>query len=103
MSNLPPAFESRMRKQLGQEADAFFKALNQPAPVSIRLNPIKTTGKIPGYASIHRRQKDRMVSGRVFLIPTPGIYPGPLLSGRSLLCSGSLIHVYRIPLKANYT
>ena len=41
MSNLPPAFESRMRKQLGQEADAFFKALNQPAPVSIRLNPIK--------------------------------------------------------------
>ena len=47
MSNLPPAFESRMRKQLGQEADAFFKALNQPAPVSIRLNPIKTTGKIP--------------------------------------------------------
>lgn len=47
MSNLPPAFESRMKKQLGQEAAAFFNALNQPAPVSIRLNPIKTTGKIP--------------------------------------------------------
>lgn len=47
MNNLPPAFEIRMKKQLSKEADAFFKALENPAPVSIRLNPDKTRGEIP--------------------------------------------------------
>lgn len=47
MNNLPPAFEMRMRKQLSKEADTFFKALETPAPVSIRLNPDKTRGELP--------------------------------------------------------
>lgn len=46
-NHLPAAFELRMKTQLGREADSFFKALDQPAPVSIRLHPDKTAGQIP--------------------------------------------------------
>ena len=42
MNTLPPAFEQRIRRQLGSETEAFLQALNAPAPVSIRLNPGKT-------------------------------------------------------------
>ena len=42
MNTLPPAFEQRIRRQLGNETEAFLQALNTPAPVSIRLNPGKT-------------------------------------------------------------
>lgn len=38
MNTLPAPFEERMKKQLGSEATAFFKALQTEAPVSIRLN-----------------------------------------------------------------
>ena len=41
MNTLPAPFEERMKKQLGSEAPAFFKALQTEAPVSIRLNPGK--------------------------------------------------------------
>lgn len=38
---LPPAFVSRMRAQLGDEADAYFAALEQPFQRGLRLNPQK--------------------------------------------------------------
>ena len=43
MNTLPPAFVERIKKQLGAEAEAFFQALETPAPVSIRRNPGKAT------------------------------------------------------------
>lgn len=42
MNTLPAAFEEQMKKQLGDEAADFFRSLQQPSPVSIRLNPGKT-------------------------------------------------------------
>lgn len=41
MNSLPAAFSERMKKQLQDEADAFFQALQTPSPVSIRINPDK--------------------------------------------------------------
>lgn len=38
---LPPAFVSRMRAQLGEEADAYFAALEMPCLRGLRLNPQK--------------------------------------------------------------
>jgi 16S rRNA C967 or C1407 C5-methylase (RsmB/RsmF family)/NOL1/NOP2/fmu family ribosome biogenesis protein len=40
-TNLPIAFEHQMKVQLGEEFEAFRKSLSAPAPVSIRLNPLK--------------------------------------------------------------
>jgi 16S rRNA C967 or C1407 C5-methylase (RsmB/RsmF family) len=51
--DLPKEFRLRMQQQLGDEADAFFHALDLPAPVSIRLHPKKGksdfdfTGQVP--------------------------------------------------------
>lgn len=47
MNNLPSAFEERMKKQLGKEAEAFFQALRMPAPVSVRINPAKKREELP--------------------------------------------------------
>ena len=41
MTQLPVAFEERMREQLSGEAEAFLEALQTESPVSIRLNPGK--------------------------------------------------------------
>lgn len=41
MNQLPKTFIERMKGVLGTEADAFFEALQTPAPVSIRVNPAK--------------------------------------------------------------
>ncbi|RYF81014.1 MAG: rRNA methyltransferase, partial [Chitinophagaceae bacterium] len=38
---LPPAFSSRMQAQLGSEYSRYEQALQQPAPVSIRINKSK--------------------------------------------------------------
>ena len=38
---LPPAFVSRMRAQLGEEADAYFAAMEMPCLHGLRLNPQK--------------------------------------------------------------
>ncbi len=40
---LPPAFIHRVQETLGEQFPAFLEALRQPAPVSIRLNPLKLT------------------------------------------------------------
>src|ERR1035437_2088117 len=41
--NLPDAFIEKTRALLGEEAEALFAALDEPSPVSIRLNPFKPT------------------------------------------------------------
>lgn len=41
-AELPLVFQTRMQTQLGSEYPAFEQALQQPAPVSIRINPAKT-------------------------------------------------------------
>ena len=38
---LPPAFADRMRAQLGEEAEAYFAALEMPYLRGLRLNPEK--------------------------------------------------------------
>jgi 16S rRNA C967 or C1407 C5-methylase (RsmB/RsmF family)/NOL1/NOP2/fmu family ribosome biogenesis protein len=40
---LPPAFVERMKKQLGEQWNAFEGSLQEKSPVSIRLNPAKPT------------------------------------------------------------
>ncbi len=40
---IPFAFSERMRQLLGQDAPAFFDALERPAVRALRVNPIKTT------------------------------------------------------------
>ncbi len=46
--NLPDAFLENTRALLGEEAVALFAALDQPSPVSIRLNPFKPAVKVSG-------------------------------------------------------
>jgi 16S rRNA C967 or C1407 C5-methylase (RsmB/RsmF family) len=41
MLALPQEFVQRMKRQLGDEADAFFSSLEQPSPTSIRLHHLK--------------------------------------------------------------
>ena len=41
---LPAEFSGQMRRQLGEEFSSFFHALQEPAPVSIRENPLKRVG-----------------------------------------------------------
>lgn len=45
--NLPEAFESRMRQQLGSDYELFVQSLEQPAPVSVRINPGKWSFEKP--------------------------------------------------------
>ncbi|MEM6261324.1 MAG: RsmF rRNA methyltransferase first C-terminal domain-containing protein [Bacteroidota bacterium] len=44
MIELPEAFVERIHRQFGEEAKAFLQALNDPSPVSLRINPTKVTG-----------------------------------------------------------
>lgn len=46
--NLPDAFLEQTRALLGEEAEALFDALDQPSPVSIRMNPFKSAPSILG-------------------------------------------------------
>ncbi|MDD7403256.1 MAG: RsmB/NOP family class I SAM-dependent RNA methyltransferase [Butyribacter sp.] len=41
MTNLPDDFISRMKEQLGSEADAFFASYQQPKAYGLRINPLK--------------------------------------------------------------
>jgi 16S rRNA C967 or C1407 C5-methylase (RsmB/RsmF family) len=41
MLTLPQEFIQRMKRQLGDEADAFYSSLEQPSPTSIRLHHLK--------------------------------------------------------------
>lgn len=47
MLQLPGEFGERMKMQLGDEADAFFHALGQPSPTSVRLHPAKGKAGFP--------------------------------------------------------
>ncbi|MBP5171836.1 MAG: hypothetical protein ILP04_07270 [Bacteroidales bacterium] len=40
--SLPAAFVGQMQDILGEESEAFFQALSEPSPVSVRINPAKT-------------------------------------------------------------
>lgn len=61
MSQLPEAFISKMRPQLGDEWECFLAALNEEAPTSVRLNPTKhletlhlhTDGEVPWASSAY--------------------------------------------------
>ena len=57
-TTLPAPFLAQMHALLGAETDAFLEALQQPAPVSIHLNPLKASGlkqeahePVPWYAA----------------------------------------------------
>ncbi|MFY7918730.1 MAG: rRNA methyltransferase, partial [Chryseotalea sp.] len=41
----PPHFVSRIQARKGFDAQAFFKALQEDAPISIRFNPLKTNAE----------------------------------------------------------
>ncbi|MCX6309044.1 MAG: rRNA cytosine-C5-methyltransferase [Bacteroidia bacterium] len=45
---LPDAFLEKTRDLLGEEAEALFSALEEPSPVSIRLNPFKPAVSVSG-------------------------------------------------------
>jgi 16S rRNA C967 or C1407 C5-methylase (RsmB/RsmF family)/NOL1/NOP2/fmu family ribosome biogenesis protein len=47
MSRLPEEFEQEMKEKLGDAFPAFMGSLNDPAPVSIRLNPKKNALLLP--------------------------------------------------------
>lgn len=46
--NLPDAFLEQTRALLGNDAEALFSALDQPSPVSVRLNPFKPAALVTG-------------------------------------------------------
>ncbi len=50
MTDLPEIFQARMKELLRNEFDEFVRSLNEPSPVSIRVNPRKR-------ALIHREEK----------------------------------------------
>lgn len=48
MINLPEAFQTSLKDKLGSEFDRFVSSLNDPSPVSIRINPKKLTATDAG-------------------------------------------------------
>ncbi len=42
---LPEAFLTRIKRQLGEEYDAFLQSLDRPRAVALRFNPLKTQGE----------------------------------------------------------
>lgn len=44
----PPVFLDRMQNVLGSEYQAFLKAMEQPSPTSVRMNPAKPSAKFEG-------------------------------------------------------
>ena len=49
---LPVKFLDRMQSLLGDEFDAFQKAIELPVPVSVRINPKKNTTPYEGSSNI---------------------------------------------------
>ncbi len=62
--SLPPAFLERMQADLGEEFPAFLAALEQPAPVSIRLNPAKPSPAFRGVEPIPWHPEGRYLPER---------------------------------------
>lgn len=68
---LPQDFVDRMKTQLGAEADAFFHALEQPAPTSIRLNHFK------GKTNFDHLEKVLWCNEGFYLTERPAFYMDP--------------------------
>lgn len=60
----PISFTERINKLLGSEADAFFKSLEEEAPVSIRINPFKVSGSFSNEEQIPWAQQGRYLPKR---------------------------------------
>lgn len=72
----PPAFESRIRQQLGHSADAFFAALEQSPPTSIRLNPAKPADRFASADEVPWCPYGRYLAERPSFAADPLIFAG---------------------------
>ena len=81
MNTLPPAFEQRIRRQLGSEVEAFLQALNTSAPVSIRLNPGKTPIPVDPSTTGNGTQPVPWCPEGLYLPERPAFTLDPLLHG----------------------
>ena len=69
--NLPVEFVLRMQQQLGSEADAFFQALSEPSPTSIRLHHQK------GRSAFELNEKVKWCDKGFYLESRPSFYLDP--------------------------
>ena len=69
--NFPKEFVLRMQQQLGSEADAFFQALSEPSPTSIRLHHQK------GKSAFELNEKVKWCDNGYYLESRPSFYLDP--------------------------
>ena len=93
-ATLPEAFVSQMQTLLGEEASAFFAALETPAPTSIRFNPgkmISTDKDVSFHKSAITPQSWAEGLG-IDLLPVPWAKQGYYLSDRPSFTRDPLFH-----------
>ncbi len=89
---LPAGFVKRMAEQLGQDAAAFFAALDAPVPASIRLNPLKPTNIYPDAEPIPWNEHGRYLHPRPAYVFDPLYHAGTYYAQEaSSMFFGSLI------------
>ena len=71
VKNWPKEFVLRMQQQLGSEADAFFQALSEPSPTSIRLHHQK------GKAGCELNERVKWCDNGYYLESRPSFYLDP--------------------------
>lgn len=74
--DLPSSFQQRICGQLPKEADLLFGALNEPAPVSIRLNPYKSFPALPELPEIPWNSDGRYLPARPSFTLDPAFHAG---------------------------
>ncbi|MCS6832360.1 MAG: RsmB/NOP family class I SAM-dependent RNA methyltransferase, partial [Flammeovirgaceae bacterium] len=73
---LPSEFEERIKAQFGEESEAFFHALREKPPVSIRLNPAKPTSRYDALEKVAWCERGRYLEERPSFVQDPLIFAG---------------------------
>lgn len=76
MLTLPQEFVQRMKRQLGDEAEAFFTAIEQPSPTSIRLHHLKGKSSFTYKSSVPWCQNGRYLESRPLFYLDPHWHGG---------------------------
>ncbi|NLJ06263.1 MAG: rRNA methyltransferase [Sphingobacteriales bacterium] len=73
---LPGSFLNRMKRQLGDEFQAFKDSYGQPPTISVRLNPLKRVTSFDGFAPVPWNQYGRYLTERPDFVFDPLIHAG---------------------------
>lgn len=75
-NNLPPELSARLQIQLGEQFDAFQKAMISSSPISIRLNPNKPTASFKQFETVPWCSNGRYLDSRPRFTDDPLFHAG---------------------------